>query len=464
MKKKELTKKIQNGFEELAPDVFEAVMETVNKENGVCFEAQKDAGQTLSGTDYAKGREQESFLLREGYGKRFLKFAFSACAGLALVCFCIFFGVGEKEDTAYLVLDVNPSIQVEVDASRQVKSMEGLNEDGKGIVDVLEWNEKEPLQKVLGAVLGSMVEKSYLESDGAILVTLSAKDKSFCDDLECEVETGIGKRLKELEVSGVTVAFCQTKESSKAKGRKFLEEELITQCSLTKEEAEGMSVAELISFCQENMGAALKVSGADLKEKEEGRPQKGEKEKVSAQDAAEKAPKEPEQKMEKEENEEIDNIREDEGDSLDQAAENEEKDTEINYTEHVQTETEDAAEQTQTQAPIQQDAPKQEQSVQTDTPPQSPPDSTPKNKKKKNKEKKQKEKDKKKENKDKKKKEENTEEKKPKDKAPKTKKVKNADKEVKDNKKKVKNEEKKSQKKEEEKENKKKKEDKAKIK
>ncbi len=42
MKRKELTRRIENGFEELAPDVFEAVMETLEQEEKYCSEAEEE--------------------------------------------------------------------------------------------------------------------------------------------------------------------------------------------------------------------------------------------------------------------------------------------------------------------------------------------------------------------------------------------------------------------------------------
>ena len=271
-------------------------------------------------TGHAENGNQMTFSFGKSYGKWSLKAAFSVCVCLAAVCLCILFGIGEKEDTAYLVLDVNPSIQIEIDASCQVRNLEGLNGDGKEIVDVLEWKENEPVQKVLDGLLESMVEKAYLESGGAILVTLSAAKESFGDNLEREAKSGIGRRLKELDVADVTVAFCQTGTAFGAKGREFLEEQLAAQCDVTIDEVKEMTVGELISYCQEHTKTAVKISEESCVEEE--------------------------------------------------TEKKEDKDVKTNHAQSKVIETEETVTQTQTEVPVLQDTPAQ--TTQTEIPQQNP--------------------------------------------------------------------------------------------
>ncbi len=358
MKKRELIKKIEDGFEELAPDVFEAVTEAGIKKNADCIGTEEREVLLWQQTGHAENGNQMTFSFGKSYGKWSLKAAFSVCVCLAAVCLCILFGIGEKEDTAYLVLDVNPSIQIEIDASCQVRNLEGLNGDGKEIVDVLEWKENEPVQKVLDGLLESMVEKAYLESGGAILVTLSAAKESFGDNLEREAKSGIGRRLKELDVADVTVAFCQTGTAFGAKGREFLEEQLAAQCDVTIDEVKEMTVGELISYCQEHTKTAVKISEESCGEKEEAGPKEKEPKTAPVQDTAEAAVEVPEEKSTEEEYVE------------EETEKKEDKDVKTNHAQSKVIETEETVTQTQTEVPVLQDTPAQ--TTQTEIPQQNP--------------------------------------------------------------------------------------------
>ncbi len=258
MKRKELTRRIENGFEELAPDVFEAVMETLEQEEKYCSEAEEEIESILP--------DRKLFSFGKGFGKGFPKYAISVCAGFALICLWIFAGLGMNKETVYLVLDINPSIQIELDESFQVTQLKGLNQDGKEVAKMLEWKKDEPVRDLLDVLLSNVVERSYLKSSGAILVTLSASDESVCGNLERVVKDGMKEKLTELNVSGVTVAYWRADHIAGEEGRKILEEELERQCGLPGEEVREMSVAELISYCRENLETTLTVSEMETAE------------------------------------------------------------------------------------------------------------------------------------------------------------------------------------------------------
>lgn len=264
MKKKELIRRIEDGFEELAPDIFEAVMEKVEEKKGTCFEIENETNETE-----IPGCKRESFWFGKSFGKRFPGYVLSACASLALICLCIFTGIRineTKKDTVYMVLDINPSIQIEMNSAFQVKHLEGLNQDGKNVVEKLEWEKEESVEEFLNDLLLNVVEKSYLNDDGAILITLSKTNGSVCEELEQIVEESIELHLAELDLSNVKVASWQTDQPFGMEGRRCLEEELVKRYSLSEEEAGEMTVSELILYCQEHAENTLKVSEMNPKE------------------------------------------------------------------------------------------------------------------------------------------------------------------------------------------------------
>lgn len=253
MKKKELKKRIEEGFSELSPDLFEAVLEESRKQEVVWSEAETEKP-SASGKFYMG---------------RFPKYAMSLCASLAIIFLCIFGMLGEKEKSVFMVLDINPSIQVEMDESHQVKRLKGLNQDGKDVVKELKW-EKGTVQELVDVLIQDVVEKSYLRENGGILVTLAARDKGICENLERTLGEGIDRKLTELKVSGVTTAFQEVQRSSREKGRKRLESELKKSCGLDDSQVQQMSVNELIQYCQDYTSLELKLSDASEKERASG--------------------------------------------------------------------------------------------------------------------------------------------------------------------------------------------------
>lgn len=260
MKKRELKKKIEKGFSELAPDIFDLVLEETE-------------GQALAQTEERPlwtGRPKE-FDEKKAPKGRLRRYALSACIGFAALCLCFFGLIREQQDAIAIVLDINPSIEVKVNEDYQVKRLSGLNEDGKKVVEDLEWEKNEPLQDVLDVLIQDTVKKSYLCENGGILVSLFTADKGTYKDLEHEVETRIDQKLVELKVPSVTVAFQHIEGSSAREGRKLLEKKLVEGYGLEKKRAGQMTVPELIKYCKEKTSMDLDVSEPHNKEQ---RPQK----------------------------------------------------------------------------------------------------------------------------------------------------------------------------------------------
>lgn len=252
MKKKELKKRIENGFSQLSPDIFQAVLEESSRQETV----------------WAKAETEESSADGKVYTRRLPRYALSLCASLAVLCLCILGVLGQREDSVYMVIDINPSIQVEMNEEHQVKRLKGLNQDGKDVVKELKWKKEESVQELLDVLIQDVVEKSYLRENEGILVTLAAPDKYVCENLERTLGEGIDRKLTELKVSGVTTAFREINSRSERGGRKLLEAELTKSCGLDKEQVQQMSVMELIQYCQDYTSVELKLSEASEKERE----------------------------------------------------------------------------------------------------------------------------------------------------------------------------------------------------
>ena len=274
MKKRELKKHIEDGFSQLAPDIFEAVMETAEEQNLILSKTELDHSLLQKAEEKESLRSSEedferklerSFSFGKIFNERVPRYVFSACAGLVIICLCIFGVLGTDSDGVYFVLDINPSIQVEVDQSCRVKRLKGLNQDGKDVIKELSWKKQEPVQELIDLLIQDVVEKSYLSEGGGILVTITAADQGIGDKLEHTLSDGISQKLTELEVFGVTTAFQRANDSSAREGRKLLEAELMEACGLSEQQVQDMTVLELIQYCQENTSMELDVSEVSKK-------------------------------------------------------------------------------------------------------------------------------------------------------------------------------------------------------
>ena len=272
MKKREMKKRIEDGFSELAPDIFETVWQAAGELELVCSSANAEQPAEQESTKNALvqkhlTQERTSFWFGKLFTERFPKYVLSMCACLAMICLCIFGIRRDEQDVVYMVLDINPSIQIEMNRENQVKRLKGLNQDGKDVVKELKWTKKEPVQELLDVLLQDVVEKSYLGENGGILVTLSAPDKDICEKLEHALGEGTDRKLTELKVSGVMTAFQQAKADHAKQGRKILEAELEQSYGMRQEEVEQMSVMELIQYCQDYTSVELKLSEVSAKER-----------------------------------------------------------------------------------------------------------------------------------------------------------------------------------------------------
>lgn len=251
MKREELKNRIGDGFSELAPNIFDDVMATVEERNINLVTVEPEE------------------IVKPVARRRFAGYAMSVCAALVVICLCLFGVFEEKKTSVYMVLDINPSIQIEMDKSYHIKHIKGLNDDGKNVVKELKWKKKESIQDLMGTLIKDVVDKSYLKENEGILVTLSAHDSKVFMDLENKLEECIDNKLAELKVNGVTTAFQQADKGSAKKGRQILESELAENYGVDENQAKQMSVMELINYCQDSTSLKLDIPKKQSKEETE---------------------------------------------------------------------------------------------------------------------------------------------------------------------------------------------------
>lgn len=287
MNKNDLRNKMQSGFLEAAPDVYEAVLKAAEKNRLLVQDTEfqeKDEKNRLLTQDTQSwkaegligGSIEKDTCKEQGASSKgnviwgnFSKYVLSACAGFALFFICLFGMLGKNEESIYVVMDINPSIQIVMNESCQVRALQGLNQDGKNVVNKLEWKKKDSLFQTVDVLLEDVVKDSYLREGNGILVTVFTEDKALYQDLETSLATKIDGKLEVLEVSHVTTAFQFVEGGSAQMGRKLLEAELAENTGADKEKLQQMTVMELIQYCQEATPGKLELSPLSQRQQQE---------------------------------------------------------------------------------------------------------------------------------------------------------------------------------------------------
>ncbi|MFC9596599.1 anti-sigma factor domain-containing protein [Peribacillus butanolivorans] len=120
----------------------------------------------------------------------FKKKAVLSVAAALLILFSILPSYSSEHVSAYMTIDVNPSIELEMNDQLEVLKLTGLNEDGKLVIDKLtNWKGKE-IKTVTNRIVETTKQLGYLKGNKQIVVstTLLDKDKKLDKDLKEEIK------------------------------------------------------------------------------------------------------------------------------------------------------------------------------------------------------------------------------------------------------------------------------------
>lgn len=136
-------------------------------------------------------------------------------AALFLIAFTFFYQLSYKE-SAYAVvsLDINPSIQIEVDNNKTILKVEGMNNDGKNIdfKDLKGLNINEGIQRIKDI----LVENNYLQENKDVLVAFALVNEDENTDYEESVFGVIQSTFKSEKVTYVKANKKDVKEAKNA--------------------------------------------------------------------------------------------------------------------------------------------------------------------------------------------------------------------------------------------------------
>lgn len=238
MKKQELEKKIGTAIENATPDNLDSII-------NACDTQQK--------TTIVEMPKQQ-----KGGWKKVLKATSAVAAVLILVlCLSVILNPGTKSSAeSVILLDVNPSFGITIDAEENVVSIKAQNEDAAKILGTTDHKGKH-IEQVVNVIVDSMIENGYIgELRNSILVSVEDENAGRGDNLREKVAEMVKQRLQNCKVDGAVLSQavdCNKKEyKDLAKqhdisvGKAALIQEMISKdATLTFEDLAELSVNEL---------------------------------------------------------------------------------------------------------------------------------------------------------------------------------------------------------------------------
>ena len=185
--RKEIERRLSKAVQEQTPDILPQILAARKTERGKVI----DMTQALQNQ---KNNNKKKHTIRN--------IAIGAAAALVLAIggfagYQYQFAV----DTA-VSIDVNPSIELEVNRQEKVLKANPLNEDAKTLLEGMEL-EGTNLKTAVNAVIGSMVQNGYLTADAnSILLTVDNDDEARREALQKELTEGVNDSLKQLSLDG----------------------------------------------------------------------------------------------------------------------------------------------------------------------------------------------------------------------------------------------------------------------
>ena len=180
-------KRIRKAFEHVAPDHLNDVMEQCNAQK------QQQKGKILSMTNNAPKR------------RRLPRILAAAAALVLLLTGTAVYGLNTRV-CATVALDVNPSIELNVNRRERVVSVSPINNDGKQILGDMDLTGSD-LQVAVNALVGSMLRQGYLsELSNSILISVDSSDPSESASLQEKLSQEVAALLDTNSFSGAVLS------------------------------------------------------------------------------------------------------------------------------------------------------------------------------------------------------------------------------------------------------------------
>lgn len=197
MENREIEKKIASAYEDIAPDHF---AEIIND----CHETK---GKVITMENRRKKRS-------------WVKYIAGAAAACALMVGGIFgvnvYNAGNAVAST-IMLDVNPSIEIELNKNEKVLAVNALNEDAKEVVGTMDFSGNS-LEVTVNALIGSLLRNGYIsDAANSILVTVHNSDAASGKQMEERLMAEINNILDSNNIDGALLGTTVAQETEVSK-------------------------------------------------------------------------------------------------------------------------------------------------------------------------------------------------------------------------------------------------------
>ena len=187
MTDREIEKRIKDSFEQITPNVLASILADC-----------EEKGQVLEMKESVINKRPEK--LRR----------FASIAAVFIILMASVIGVNayqtNKAISARVSLDVNPSVEIQVNKKERVIDVVALNEDGRVIIGDMDFSGSD-IEVAVNALVGSMMRNGYLSDvANSILVTVSGKDTARDAELQARIAEEIDKILAGNALNGAILS------------------------------------------------------------------------------------------------------------------------------------------------------------------------------------------------------------------------------------------------------------------
>lgn len=201
MNKKQVEKKVNSGFTNATPDVYDSVKSDCHGCYGQATVTARPAPRRIMPWRIAT------------FALAFILVAVAIVGSIGLH--------GEYASAATVSLDVNPSVEIKINGKQRVISAEGLNEEGKDIIGKMELKGCQ-LEVAVNAIIGSMLRKGYLSDlANSVLVSVDSS-KDLYNQLVNTVSTEISLTMQDKNIEASVVSqWIKTDDEIAALAKKY---------------------------------------------------------------------------------------------------------------------------------------------------------------------------------------------------------------------------------------------------
>ena len=250
MTDRELNEKLRQAYEHATPDVLDAVLSDCNEQKG----------RVVSMTTEKK------------------KNAWLRPLIAAAACLCLLLGGGfglksyrvNHMVDAMVSLDVNPSVELQVNQKERVLNVKAMNEDGRIIVGDMDLSGSS-LDVAVNALIGSMLQNGYLnELANSILISVDNDDPVRGADLQVRLSAEVDRLLQTDSFSASVLSQTVVRSSELQQmaeqygitlGKAQLIQDILSRSTLhTFDELAPLSINELNLLLSKETAAATQVT------------------------------------------------------------------------------------------------------------------------------------------------------------------------------------------------------------